>query len=277
MTTPTTGLCDAPACRRAPTAGRMCRAHHAQTGQWLADIASLWSTLTAVHGRQGDHGTTRTTIPASRLSVGSLDVMALRDLRTGTWGQQSAGPYHWACAHDTCTAMRGADDERDANAGRLLSVLGVLHGWADRIRLDRRLAAPTTTGTYRRPGAEPGPWHPDCAHPSCQARRVTITRTLNPTVPSERLLLATHLDWALTQDWAADLWADVRAVWGALKAAHGDRAGRPVATCTTIGHDGRCGGPVWAERGAAWCGLCGATWTGAELLTFGRTRPTVAA
>ena len=87
------------------------------------------------------------------------------------------------------------------------------------------------------------------------------------TVTSERGLLVAHLDWCMTQDWIDELYRDVRAVWGLLKSAHGDRAPKPQARCWVPQDDGNlCGGPVWTDPGAAWCGTCRTSWTGADLL-----------
>jgi hypothetical protein len=122
--------------------------------------------------------------------------------------------------------------EGDPDGNRGVSVLALLRRWADTIRDERGLEPP---------------------------------RKLN--VDSERRLLAAHLDWALTRPWAGGLYGDVRRVWSALKAAHGEPPPKPAATCWVPLEDFTlCGGPVWVDTGAAWCGLCGTTWTGMDLL-----------
>lgn len=123
------------------------------------------------------------------------------------------------------------DEDPDGNHGR--GVLEVLGSWARIVREARDLAAPDKPAT----------------------------------VTSERGILVAHLDWCLSQDWVDELYADVRAVWALLKSAHGERAPKPQARCWVPQEDGSlCGGPIWADPGAAWCGTCRTSWSGADLL-----------
>lgn len=123
----------------------------------------------------------------------------------------------------------------DGNHGR--GVLEVLHAWARLVREERDLTPPA------------GP----------------------ATVASERAVLATHLDWALAQDWCDELHADLRAIHGQLTAAHGIARARPVGRCPTLIDTGECGGPLWADddHGHVTCGTCARTFTPAELRHLG--------
>lgn len=133
---------------------------------------------------------------------------------------------------------------------RSLSIPAVLGEWADTVREARALAIPTVTRVQRRGG------------------RLVRTATRGPYNPAvDRATLTAHLEWVARQDWIGDLWDDVRAVWAALKAATGQRSGRPVRACPRPADGGqRCGGPVYAQKGAAWCAQCGHGWTGFELV-----------
>jgi hypothetical protein len=121
-------------------------------------------------------------------------------------------------------------EDADGNHGR--GVLEILHSWARVVREERALV-------------DPGP----------------------VTVGSERALLVAHLLWTVQQPWCDELYADVRAAWTLLRAAHGLRAPKPAARCwVPQATGGLCGGPVWSDPGQAWCGDCRTVWTGMELL-----------
>lgn len=96
-----------------------------------------------------------------------------------------------------------------------------------------------------------------------------LTQTAGYNVPADRRLLADHLDWIASRDWIDDFHTEIRDIWAQLKAATGQTTGsRPVRACPApIGQPpARCNGPVWLDTGAAWCGHCGAAWSGFQLV-----------
>lgn len=76
-------------------------------------------------------------------------------------------------------------------------------------------------------------------------------------VAGDRLLLSMHLKWIVGRVEVTEFWVQMRGLWSSL------RGHLPVRRCT-------CGGPVWAERGGAWCSWCSTHWAGADLLRLAR-------
>lgn len=97
-----------------------------------------------------------------------------------------------------------------------------------------------------------------------------LTATPRYDVRVDRQLLVDQLDrWIIHRDWVDDFFVEVRDVWAQLKAATGQSTGtRPVRACPElVGQPAaRCGGPVWLEKDAAWCGHCGNAWSGFQLI-----------
>ncbi len=128
-----------------------------------------------------------------------------------------------------------ARDDEDPDGNRTRSLLEVLGSWADTVRGERGLAA---TGRYD--------------------------------VEVDRRLLAIHLQrWVVHQAWVDEFFIEIRDVWAQVKAATGQSSGpRPVRACPAVVGlpAGRCGGPVWLDRHAAWCGHCGTAWSGFQLV-----------
>lgn len=265
-------LCAGPACRRLPVRGRLCRHHGDQIGQWLAEVGADWRGLLDDLAR-GEDGrlrpggdaasSRRATTVKSRTSPVNLDALSLSDRRIA-----------WLTDEDLEDLVD--DDGRDSTP----RVLEVLAWWAAQVRDGRGLTWPTRS----LPLYDAGPVCAGrCFHLSCAAARdgVRVAAPAPLTVEGERRVLVDHLDWCLGQEWAGPLWRSIRQLWGALKAARGEDVGRPVAVCrrpadpTLPVAGGSCGGAVWSERGAGWCGRCGYTWTGGELLEL--TRKGVAA
>jgi hypothetical protein len=251
---------------------QLCRGHAAKIGQWLADLDRLYTTLDPGLTLAQDHDGGRGGTLASQRAPGRLAIMTLTDRRTTTGGPTYPGPVCPNCRHDTCTDMRPALEALESHTTRALSVLEVLHAFAEEVREARELAAPSTSVidcVDRMPGTRPhGPAYGlPCWHPTC--RGVTGRRVipLPPTVASERRLLATHLDWLLAQgDTAARFYGEIADVHSQLLTAHGHRRPRPAARCWVPVPGGTCDGPVWAGRGSAHCSRCGTSWAGAEFL-----------
>jgi hypothetical protein len=222
VTTPTDHPpCLAAACTRPQAHGiLLCAPDADRLGQWIAGIADEYAQLSAVPSMQGrEPGTGGAGGLASQRSVGDLTVMALRDRRS-----------------------RERDDEdTDGNGAR--GVLEVLGSWASLIREERELELPERTVTHVfRSGVV---WSMDVPEPA--------------TVLSERRLIATHLDWALTQPWINELHADIRQLWNLLQGRNNPQPYTARRQCA-------CGGTIRWRDEAAECGSCGTRTTGLDVV-----------
>ena len=256
MSEPGQYVCLAPGCTREPRTGRLCAGHTEKLGQWLADIEDLYATLDAGLSQATDYASTGHAGLASQRSPARLDVLVLRDKRSLEYDPTDGDP--------------------DGNRGR--GVLEVLGSWARLVREQRSIPVPTTELWYERKARPAGPICErttiSCGHDTCEGWTYRMTVQLPATVTSERRVLVAQFDWITAQDWVDELYADIRAVWALLKAAHGDRSPRPQAR-----HDWGalpdgtvCDGPIWADPGAAWCGTCRTSWSGVELLQLAGLR-----
>jgi hypothetical protein len=172
----------------------------------------------------------------SQRTPANLDVLSVRDART-----------------------TAADDSR------LLSVLGVLAGWADVITEGRELERPWVTHRVRRDDRHIGAYcATDCAHESCEALTFLIAYPARHTVASARAILTERRNygWAVQQDWAGAMYDEVRQVWSLLKAAVEGPAPRRTATC-------KCGGRITVTAMVASCDTCPETWRGLDLAKIG--------
>lgn len=246
MTDPT---CLAAGCTHTPAPGaRLCPRDVQRLGDWVAQIGAEYDRLTAIPSMQAPAaGNIHGGALKSHQSVGDLDVMVLRDRRSG--------------ARD--------DGDPDGNRGR--GVLEVLGYWAAAVRQARRLTAPTRQIVIRLRGERPaGPLcepmarafrsqATPCGHASCRAAVVLHTLPAATTVTSERALLSTHLRWIVTTDAAGDFFDDVRQLWVLLGEANGTASRSPRVRC-------ECGGTARWSDGVVRCGLCGTSSVGLDVL-----------
>lgn len=244
---PPTSPCTVPGCP-ATAAGRwqVCDSHGAEAGQILAAIRdNVLDTLDATpRGVQAGSEPVHGGPLKSHRNIGDLDIMVLRDRRS---------------------KERSADDPDGNNTRGLLEVL---HAYATDVREGRGFITPpvqaVTLVAWRRPGPYCDRW---CRHASCYEAQFRHLVPWRPTVGSERKLLADHLDWALGQDFAADMLAELRQVERALDVAARQQ---PVGVC------GGCGGELWGEddRGGyrVRCAGCGTILAGLALATLRRRR-----
>lgn len=227
--------------------GLLCEHHLQQLATTLRDIEDE-----AIHLDARPSMAIRTGSGSSLVSERSparLDVLAFLDPQTRQWTRDAQprytppapkafGPWCLFCEHETCVAWRTGrprdlhDDEADAGSDRLMSALGVLHGWARVVREDRDLEPPAS---------------------------ITIT--------GERDTLSRHLDWCAEQPFVDEMHAELRQLRAALKSLNGNEDERPVGRCYLPADDGECGGPIWVDdaAGHAHCGRCRQTWDGAQL------------
>lgn len=251
--------------------GLLCTAHFDRLADMLREIedeAAMLSAVPSMAIRTGSGGGSL----ASERAPARLDVLAFRDPQTRRWTRsvtakhplpapKAFGPWCLFCEHESCVDWRAGrrrdlhDDEHDAGSERLLSILGVLNGWARIVREERDLAPP---------------------------ERVTIT--------GERHTLTRHLDWLSAQPYIDEAYADIRTLVESLKSLNGTVDEKPAGTCFLFTEDGGvCGGRIWrkAEERTVWralrdrcvrdprpielrdgpahCERCGHEWDGADL------------
>lgn len=228
--------------------GYLCNGHFSKLADTLRDIEDEAVHLDARPSMAIRTGSGKGS-PASERSPARLDVLAFLHPQTRRWTRdpepryvpaapKGFGPWCLFCEHETCTAWRAGrlrdlhDDEADAGSDRLMSALGVLHGWARVIREDRGLTPPD---------------------------RLTLT--------GERDTLTRHLEWCAEQPFIDEMYTELRELRAALQLLNGTEDEKPVGRCYLPAEDGPCGGPIWLDMAAghAHCGRCKQTWDGQQL------------
>lgn len=222
-------------------------------------IAVQWNTGGGGHSGSGTL--------ASHQSPALLDPIVLADHRQGMGYEED-------------------EDDRHA-AGETASVLFVLCRYATRVREERCLGYPAESRFLRWDGRNDDGDHcaEPCKHPACQHNGVWVTSPTRPTVHSERILLARHLEWVAR--WAADpdpafdrdygireVYEALRRMLAQLREATGTAERSPVP-----GWCPHCEGHLWPDKptetsqskkwtGSAYsavkCVACGARWEGAD-------------
>lgn len=232
----------AASCGRLQAPGSLlCATDTRRLGDWIARIGDEYERLSAVPSmQQREPGTGGRSGLASQRSVGRLDVIALRD-------------------------KRGRDrDDTDPDGNATRGVLEVLGSWAILVREERGIEPSTVVLTHRRQAAPPGPVcdldAPPCGHHTCWAWTFRTVVFSPATVPSERKVLAVHLDWIVTQDWVDELFADMSAIWRQVQAQN--NPGNPRGYVALCG----CGGRIRWGDGAAVCQGCGTRTTGLDVV-----------
>lgn len=190
---PATPVCASTGCQHPAAAGaQLCPLDIRRLGDWLAQLETEYAKLDAEPSMQGrEVGTIGGTTLTSQRSVGRLEVMVLRDPRSKERSQL----------------------DPDGNDGR--SVLEILYAYAEQVREERDLAQPVT---YVVACLFP------CMHRACMLGMGHPVR-VPLTVTRERKLLATHLDWIISQEWAGEFFDAIQGLWLALRAANGHGAG----------------------------------------------------
>ena len=202
-----------------PMSGRLCEHHFDTLSRILRDIereAAPWqvtesdrrlTNLDLVPSMQIDWNSSGGAL-ASELSPVRLNALVHRDTRHGLGDWED-------------------EDDRHA-AGHAVSVLVVLHAWADQVRRDHHLTRPTVTVRLGWLHARRGPvcGHP-CGHDTC-GTWVTDTITAQPTITGERNLLTRQLDWIAGQPWVGDMYADLRQLRDQLRRANGTNPDDPL-------------------------------------------------
>lgn len=233
--------------------GLLCTVHFDRLADMLRSVEEEAALLSAVPSMAQRQGSGRGSLASERTPV-RIDVLAFRDPQTRQWTRdetarhplpapKSFGPWCLFCDHETCTAWRAGrrrdlhDDEHDAGSDRLMSILGVLNGWARVVREERGLTEPD---------------------------RITVT--------GERATLTRHLEWIAAQPFIDETYAEVRRLVASLKDLNGTQDEKPVGKCYLPSDTGICEGPIWVDdaAGHAHCGRCRETWDGAQVLKLKR-------
>lgn len=245
--------CVAWGCKAEQRVGFVCQSHYERGARWLREVeeeAAILSPLLSMEVAHGNRGAGL----ASERSPAKLDAIALWDKRSKVGD--------------------GTDPEADRWGGDLLSVLDVLHSWANTVREERALTKPTRTIVgIRAPGAAAGPYcHHLCGHESCARIAPRWEVPAPATVVSERRILTTHWDWICNQPWIDELIDQLRPLVKQLKRVN-ETIELPAGTCDTVYGTEMCGGKVWhilikhddeADEPGFRCGTCRRTWTGTE-------------
>lgn len=259
-----------------PTGHLLCEGHFDRLAKMLREIEKEVDDLDAapsiaIKWNTGGGGHSGGGAPAFEQAPAHLNPLVLGDRRQGTGA---------------------SEDPVEAHAGGGLEpALVVLAEYADRVRAERILGWPAETfedcvdrmpGTPRHGPAIGLP----CQHHGCRGITWTRTAPIPATVKSERTLLSRHLEWVArwvpTDDHkygAADVFARLRGLLGALRAANGV-AQQSLGKCP-VDRDGgaRCTGKLWPFKpthtvgewtgttpDAVRCNDCDAKWVGpAEL------------
>ena len=258
--------------RGEPISGRLCEHHFDTLGRILRDIEReaaptqvtesdrLLTNLELAPSMQIDWNSSGGAL-ASELSPVRLNALVHRDTRHGLGDWED-------------------EDDRHA-AGHAVSVLVVLHAWADQVRRDHHLTRPTVTVRLGWLHARRGPvcGHP-CGHDTC-GTWVTDTITAQPTITGERNLLTRQLDWIAGQPWVGDMYADLRQLRDQLRRANGTNPDDPLpGRCPNLIDGRECNGPLWPVKplhtsGQVWtggapsairCSACTQRWEGPSAL-----------
>jgi hypothetical protein len=116
-------------------------------------------------------------------------------------------------------------DLLDVRAER--GVLGIVHSWAEAVRDQRHDTRPCVCDHAR-----PSHTH-RCSAIGCTCHEY---RPVNPTVSRECAYLITNLPWCAGQDWAGDLYDEIRVLARTLADTVGEYRPKPVGTCAAL-HD----------------------------------------
>ena len=247
MSAETTGclVCTKP---RTADVGYLCHNHLERLAAMLRDVEDQAAMLTAVPSMQIRTGSGGGSLKSERAPA-RLDVLAFRDPQTKRWTRdefarhplpqpKAFGPWCLLCDHASCTDWRAGrrrdlhDDEHDAGSDRLMSVVGVLNGWARIVREERSLETP---------------------------QRVVVT--------TERDTLSRHLGWLAAQPFIDEMYGEVKQLVASLKDLNGTADDKPAGRCYLPNETGICHGPIWLDTamGHAHCGRCQQTWDGSQL------------
>lgn len=189
---------------------RLCKPCVERLSKWLKAIPDTYALLDEVrdHGTvPSDPGTKQTKRPDAPAPM-RLEVDDLLDDRRG---------YQ----HDDDGTPLLSDNRR--------GILGVVHSWAELVRDQRRLPRRCTCG-HMALGHQP------TGAVRCTAKKCTCHGYTPhpPSVTEECHLLAANLPWATGQDFAGELYEEIRQLNRTLTDTIGDYRARPVGRCAAL-------------------------------------------
>ncbi|HEY2086272.1 MAG TPA: hypothetical protein VGH54_09635 [Mycobacterium sp.] len=156
---------------------------------------------------------------------------------------------------DTRVGMR-SDGTTDGRG-----VLGLLHRWAELVRDQRHDPRPCAGGcSHPRPSHGTDRRHRGCTVIACTCQHWEPAAV---TVTAEVSTLIGNLAWCTEQDWAGDLYAELKSLHRQLRDAVGEYRTHPVGTCKAqpVGQaeTAVCGGPLFMDKEsrAVRCASCG--------------------
>jgi hypothetical protein len=186
---------------------RLCPACRKRLDKWLRAIPDAYALLPHVvdHGTvPADPGTKHTKRPDPPAPM-RAEVTDLLDTRPG---------------------LQYDDDGTPIVSDNLRGVLGVVHSWAELVRDHRHDTRPCTCGHAR-------PSHTDhrCSAIGCPCREYTA---VDATVSRECAYLIVNLAWATGQEFAGDLYEEIRVLSRTLNDTVGEYRPKPVGKCAAL-------------------------------------------
>lgn len=221
----------------------LCPECSARIDKWLRAVPDSYALLDEVrdHGTvPSDPGTKHTKRPDAPAPM-RLEVDDLLDSRRGYQYDDDGTPIL-------------SDNRR--------GVLGIVHAWAQLIRDQRQQPARCTCGHHAIGHTHYGDIR--CTAKKCGCHGYT---PIPPTVTAECELLITNLPWCVEQDFAGDLYDEIRQLHRTLTDTLGDYRARPVGSCAVLGERPGvplpvlCGGALVMDREGhgVRCVRCGVT------------------
>lgn len=266
-------LCVVPGRPHAATDGRLCRDHFEELGRWLREIETEAKRVDAAPSMQSRLGQGGGGSLASHQAPVVLDAVVYGDRRTTAHGHRHLGPVCDRCpplfargcacpmarlhihypgcpvtaAHKSCLVILTDRDEWSARENRLLSVYGVLHGWAQQVRDERLMKIPTRRVIDRVPGL-PRPVD-NCACSTCAAARWIRHVPLPLTIATERDVLTRQLGWIAEQPWIGDMRRELGDLRAQLLRHNRNEDERPLSGyCYRLVDGQECGGSLFTAE-----------------------------
>lgn len=264
------------------TDGQLCRTHLDELGTWLHDIETEarrlvfdpkdpdgWTAAPSAAIRYDGGGGSGNL--ASHRTPAILDPIVFADPRSTAHGHRHVGPVckdcptlagrrcscppaptrrrqvHWSTCprhgiHPSCLNILADRDEHDAHAERLLSVVGVLHGLAQRVRDEHLLGPIVAHALVPVPAGHEGRYVVD-RH---GVIGVDTLVSAEPTVASERQLLTRWLDWIAAQPWVIEARRELADLRQQLLRANRNTDDEPLpGWCYQLVDGEECKGDLW--------------------------------
>jgi hypothetical protein len=141
------------------------------------------------------------------------------------------GTKHTKRPHPPAPMRLEVTDLLDTRDGR--GVLGAVHSWAELVRDHRHDSRPCNgvICTHARASHWADARHPGCTVIGCQCALYVAT---DPTVSRECAYLITNLAWCTQQDFAGDLYSEIKQLARTLNDTVGEYRPKPVGKCHAL-------------------------------------------